>query len=95
MQKQLATAALPAGAAESAAFSVLVALSFSHLLNDTMQSLLPALYPMLKASLALDFGQVGLITLAFQLTASVLQPVVGIVTDRRCPSRWPSAWRRR
>ena len=83
MQKQL-TATLPAtSAAESAAFSVLVALSFSHLLNDTMQSLLPALYPMLKSSLALDFGQVGLITLAFQLTASVLQPVVGIVTDRR------------
>jgi FSR family fosmidomycin resistance protein-like MFS transporter len=82
MQKQLASA-LPSTAAESAAFSVLVALSFSHLLNDTMQSLLPALYPMLKASLALDFGQVGLITLAFQLTASVLQPMVGIVTDRR------------
>ncbi len=87
MQKQL-TASLPVtttatAAAESAAFSVLVALSFSHLLNDMMQSLLPALYPMLKSSLALDFGQVGLITLAFQLTASVLQPVVGIVTDRR------------
>jgi FSR family fosmidomycin resistance protein-like MFS transporter len=70
-------------AAEGAAFSILVALSFSHMLNDTMQSLMPALYPMLKDNLALDFGQIGLITLAFQLTASLLQPVVGFVTDRK------------
>jgi FSR family fosmidomycin resistance protein-like MFS transporter len=67
----------------SAAFPVLFAISFSHLLNDVMQSLLPAIYPILKANYALDFGQIGLITLAFQLTASLLQPLVGLYTDRR------------
>ena len=82
MQKQVA-AHLPAGAAETATFTILMALSVSHMLNDTMQSLLPALYPMLKAGLGLSYGEVGLITLAFQLTASLLQPVVGIVTDKR------------
>ena len=70
-------------AAAAAAFPVLFAISFSHLLNDVMQSLLPALYPILKSNYALDFGQVGLITLAFQLTASLLQPLVGLYTDRR------------
>ena len=64
-------------------FSVILSLSFCHLLNDTMQSLVPALYPILKASFGLSFGQVGLITLAFQFTASMLQPVVGLYTDRR------------
>ena len=62
---------------------VLLAISFSHLLNDVMQSLLPAIYPILKANYALDFGQIGLLTLAFQITASLLQPVVGMYTDRR------------
>ena len=62
---------------------VLLALSFSHLLNDTIQSLLPAIYPLLKESFALNFTQIGLITLTFQLTASILQPVVGVYTDRR------------
>ena len=62
---------------------VLLAISFSHLLNDVMQSLLPAIYPILKANYALDFGQIGLLTLAFQITASLLQPVVGLYTDRR------------
>lgn len=70
-------------AASAAAFPVLFAISFSHLLNDVMQSLLPAIYPILKTSYALDFGQIGLITLAFQLTASLLQPLVGLYTDRR------------
>jgi FSR family fosmidomycin resistance protein-like MFS transporter len=65
------------------AFAVLVALSVSHLLNDTVQSLLAAVYPVLKVSFALTFAQIGLITLAFQLTASLLQPLVGIYTDRR------------
>jgi FSR family fosmidomycin resistance protein-like MFS transporter len=64
-------------------FSVILSLSFCHLLNDTMQSLVPALYPILKASYGLSFSQVGLITLAFQFTASMLQPVVGMYTDRR------------
>jgi FSR family fosmidomycin resistance protein-like MFS transporter len=63
-------------------FSILVAISFCHLLNDMMQSLLPALYPMLKSSYALSFGQIGLLTFTFQLTASLLQPVVGALTDR-------------
>lgn len=64
-----------------AAFPVLIALGFCHLLNDLMQSLIPALYPMLKQQFNLDFGQIGLITLAFQLTASLLQPTVGTYTD--------------
>ena len=82
MQKQ-AVANAPIVAAEGAAFTILVALSVSHMLNDTMQSLMPALYPMLKTDLGLNFGEVGLITLAFQLTASLLQPMVGLVTDRK------------
>jgi FSR family fosmidomycin resistance protein-like MFS transporter len=65
------------------AFAVVVALSVSHLLNDTLQSLIAAVYPVLKESYALSFAQIGLITLAFQLTASILQPLVGLATDRR------------
>jgi FSR family fosmidomycin resistance protein-like MFS transporter len=64
-------------------FPILLALSFSHMLNDMMQSLIPSMYPILKDNLALDFSQIGLITLAFQLTASLLQPLVGLYTDRR------------
>ena len=64
-------------------FAILVSLSVCHMLNDLNQSLVPALYPILKDSYRLDFAQIGLITLAFQLTASMLQPVVGMVTDRR------------
>ncbi len=63
--------------------AILVSLSLSHFLNDMNQSLVPAIYPILKDSYHLDFGQIGLITLAFQLTASLLQPVVGLVTDKR------------
>ena len=70
-------------AEERTVFAILFALSFSHLINDTIQSLVPSVYPILKTSYHLDFGQIGLITLAFQLTASFLQPVVGIVTDKR------------
>jgi FSR family fosmidomycin resistance protein-like MFS transporter len=66
-----------------AVFPILISLGFCHLLNDLMQSLIPALYPMLKQEFHLDFTQVGLITLAFQLTASLLQPTVGTYTDRR------------
>jgi FSR family fosmidomycin resistance protein-like MFS transporter len=62
---------------------VLAAISFSHLLNDTVQSLVPAIYPLLKSAFALTFTQVGLMTLTLQLTASLLQPVVGLYTDRR------------
>lgn len=64
-------------------FAVLAAISFSHFLNDLVQSLLPAMYPMLKSRFALDFWQIGLITLTNQLTASLLQPIVGFYTDRR------------
>jgi FSR family fosmidomycin resistance protein-like MFS transporter len=67
----------------SATFTILVSLSLCHFLNDMNQSLVPAIYPILKDSYRLDFGQIGLITLAFQLTASLLQPVVGMVTDKR------------
>jgi MFS transporter, FSR family, fosmidomycin resistance protein len=86
MQKSLTQADAPAtvrsSVAQSSALPVVLALSFAHLLNDMMQSLLPAIYPIIKGKYGLDFGQIGLITLAFQLTASMLQPVVGILTDR-------------
>lgn len=65
------------------AFRVLAAISFCHLLNDMLQSTIPAVYPILKASYRLDFGQIGLITFASQATASLLQPFVGTFTDRR------------
>lgn len=65
------------------AYVVLGGISLSHFLNDTMQSLIPSVYPILKASYALDFAQIGLITLAFQFTASLLQPVIGHFTDRK------------
>ena len=68
--------------AEKTVFPVLLALSFSHLINDTIQSLIPAIYPLLKDSLQLSFSQVGLITLTYQLTASLLQPLVGLYTDK-------------
>jgi len=64
-------------------FAVLIAISFSHLLNDAIQSVIPAIYPILKASFHLNFTQIGLITLTFQLTASLLQPFVGLYTDHR------------
>jgi FSR family fosmidomycin resistance protein-like MFS transporter len=65
------------------AFVILGAISFCHLLNDMVQSLIPAIYPLLKTSFHLDFGQIGLITLTYQMTASLLQPLVGHYTDRR------------
>src|SRR5690606_26023917 len=64
-------------------FPILIAISFSHLLNDTIQSLIPAIYPVVKNSFSLTFAQIGLITLTFQLAASLLQPFVGIYTDRK------------
>ena len=69
--------------AERTAFPVLIAIAFSHLLNDTVQALIPAIYPLVKESYQLTFSEVGLITLAFQLTASILQPLVGHLTDKR------------
>jgi MFS transporter, FSR family, fosmidomycin resistance protein len=68
---------------QTTVFSILVAISFSHLLNDTMQSLIPSTYPLLKKSLHLDFSQLGMVTFCFQLTASLLQPFVGLYTDKK------------
>ena len=65
------------------AYIVLAGISFSHFLNDTMQSLIASVYPILKDAYALDYAQIGMITLAFQFTASLLQPVVGHFTDRK------------
>ena len=76
---------LPAqrSSAEITAFGIIFAVSFCHLLNDMMQSMLSAIYPMLKTNYGLDFKQIGLLTLTFQVTASLLQPVVGTYTDKR------------
>ena len=67
---------------KSTVMAILLAISFSHLLNDAIQSLIPALYPLVKNSFHLSFTQIGLITLTFQLTASLLQPLVGYYTDK-------------
>src|SRR5215472_13683686 len=80
----MSEAAIPQGraAAGRTTFTILAAISFCHLLNDMMQSLLPALYPMLKGSYQLSFGQIGLLTFTYQITASLLQPIIGMFTDR-------------
>ncbi len=69
--------------ASATVYPVLWAISIGHLINDTLQSLLAGVYPILKTDLALNYTQIGLITLAFQLTASVLQPIIGAVTDKK------------
>lgn len=71
------------GTTTATAFGVLSAVSLCHFFNDTMQTLLPAIYPLLRDGLALSFVQLGLITLAFQSTGSLLQPFIGLFTDRR------------
>jgi len=73
----------PLTSAQSTVFPIIAAISFCHLLNDMMQSMLAAIYPMLKASFGLSFGQIGLLTFTYQLTASLLQPMVGLYTDKR------------
>src|SRR3954447_25900589 len=78
-----AASASASASANSTTFAIILSLSFCHLLNDMMQSLVPALYPILKENYALSFGQIGLITMAFQFTASMLQPVVGMYTDKK------------
>jgi FSR family fosmidomycin resistance protein-like MFS transporter len=70
-------------ATEKTVYSILLAISFSHLLNDTIQSLIPSIYPIIKNSLQLSFAQLGIITLTFQIAASILQPVVGYFTDQK------------
>ncbi len=69
--------------AEGTVFSILLTISFSHLLNDTIQSLIPSIYPIVKKSFHLNFSQIGLITLTFQLCASLFQPLVGFYTDHK------------
>jgi FSR family fosmidomycin resistance protein-like MFS transporter len=71
------------GRRDNTVFAVLIAISFCHLLNDMMQSLLPAIYPNLKVQFGLSFVQVGLVTFAYQITASLLQPLIGLYADRR------------
>ena len=78
MTASATTASLP----QRAMMPVLIALSVTHLLNDMIQSLIPAIYPIIKESYQLDFGQIGLITLTFQVSASLLQPAVGLYTDK-------------
>ncbi len=77
------TTSAPADGAGNTAFAILAAISVCHLLNDMMQSLLPAIYPMLKSNYGLDFGQIGVLTFTFQFTASLLQPLVGLYIDRK------------
>lgn len=72
-----------AAAAEKTVLPIILATSFCHMLNDIMQSMISAIYPMLKADFDLDFWQIGLLTLAFQCTASLLQPIIGTITDRK------------
>jgi MFS transporter, FSR family, fosmidomycin resistance protein len=81
--EDVATGAATSTAVAGPAYVVLAGISLSHFLNDTMQSLIASVYPILKQSYSLDYTQIGLITLAFQFTASLLQPVVGHITDRK------------
>ena len=86
MQKTVASTSsesAAAAAASATAMPVLLALSAAHLLNDMMQSLVPAIYPIIKDVHGLSFSQIGLITLVFQLTASLFQPAVGFITDKK------------
>src|ERR1700744_6072295 len=76
-------AAMARVVAAGPAYIVLAGISFSHFLNDTMQSLIASIYPILKDASPLDFTQIGMITLAFQFTASLLQPAVGYFTDKK------------
>lgn len=74
---------LPTEVVEKTVFPILLTISLSHLLNDTLQSLIPSIYPMVKETYSLSFSQVGLITLTFQLAASLLQPFIGSFTDKK------------
>lgn len=75
-------AGITTGAAQQTAYSVLYSISLAHLLNDMLQAVIPAIYPLIKNSFHLDFAQIGMVTLVFQLTASILQPFVGFYTDK-------------
>ncbi|TKC62268.1 MFS transporter [Pedobacter hiemivivus] len=83
--KETATTATidPKQLAQQTVFSILFTISFSHLINDMLQAVIPAVYPILKDKFSLNFTQIGLITLTYQLTASILQPFIGFYTDKR------------
>jgi FSR family fosmidomycin resistance protein-like MFS transporter len=68
--------------AQQTIYSILFSIAFAHLLNDLLQAVIPASYPILKQNFNLNFTQIGLITLAYQLAASILQPLVGLYTDK-------------
>jgi FSR family fosmidomycin resistance protein-like MFS transporter len=82
-QDNQTSAALASDIAEKTIFSILLSISFSHLLNDTIQSIIPSIYPVVKDSFHLNFSQIGIITLVFQSTASLFQPLIGLYTDRK------------
>jgi FSR family fosmidomycin resistance protein-like MFS transporter len=82
-QDDQTSAAIASDIAGKTVFSILLSISFSHLLNDTIQSIIPSIYPVVKNSFHLNFSQIGIITLVFQLTASLFQPVIGLYTDRK------------
>ena len=73
----------PQDRVQTTVFAIILAVSLCHMINDIMQSLLAAIYPMLKTDFHLDFWQIGLLTMAFQVTASLLQPMIGMYTDKR------------
>ena len=75
--------ALPQDRVQTTVFAIILAVSLGHMINDIMQSLLAAIYPMLKTDFQLDFWQIGLLTMVFQVTASMLQPLIGMYTDKR------------
>jgi len=83
MAKELRMKISPAPAVEKTVYPILFAIAFSHLLNDLLQIIIPSVYPLLKENYALSFTQIGMITLVYQLTASLLQPVVGHYTDKK------------
>ena len=82
-QDDQTSAGLAGDIAGKTIFPILLSISFSHLLNDTLQSIIPSIYPVVKNSFNLNFSQIGIITLVFQLTASLFQPLVGFYTDRK------------
>src|SRR5882672_7939975 len=82
MEESFTATSSPAEAVATTRFNVLGAISFSHFLNDMMQSLIVAIYPLLKGEFHLSFTQIGVITLTYQICASVLQPIIGVYTDK-------------
>ncbi|MCL2790294.1 MAG: MFS transporter [Desulfobulbus sp.] len=91
MAQQAATGSVAAARPERIALKVLAAVGISHFLNDLIQSLIPAIYPLLKTGFQLSFTQIGLITLTFQMSASLLQPLVGLYSDRY-PQPYSLTW---